>query len=192
MIVDNSNNSIDTGFTEVVTAANADGTYVVQSEPTNPSAIVNGTNYAIIAETQTYNTGQQTGYSFTAPGGATYSCTLDPHGSGPDFPIRVGQTWSLDYMDDCGGLPAVAYTQAGSVVDVESVTVPAGTYSTLKLQSTLTWMDAQGTTRTQSVTNWRDVVTSISVKQEISISYSGSLPSNGYAVRRTILLLSAT
>ena len=76
----------------------------------------------------------------------------------------------------------------GSVVDVESVTVPAGTYSAIKLQSTVTWTNSAGTTRTQTITNWRDVVTSVSVKQEISIAYSGTIPTTGYVVSREILL----
>jgi hypothetical protein len=49
------------------------------------------------------------------------------------------------------------YTQNGTVVDLESVTVPAGTFNALKLQSTVTWTNADRTTRQESVTNWRDV-----------------------------------
>jgi hypothetical protein len=75
---------------------------------------------------------------------------------------------------------------------VESVTVPAGMYSALKLESTLTWTDLAGTTRTQTITNWRDVNTLISVKQEISIAYSGTVPTTSYAVSREILLQSAS
>jgi carbohydrate-binding DOMON domain-containing protein len=67
----------------------------------------------------------------------------------------------------------ITYSQMGSVIDVELVTVPAGTFSAIKLQSTLTWTDTLGTTRTQTVTNWRDVATSIWVKEEISYAYSG-------------------
>jgi hypothetical protein len=52
--------------------------------------------------------------------------------------------------------------------------------------------DAQGTTRMQTITNWRDVVTLISVKQEISIAYSGTIPTAGYPVSRQILLQSAS
>jgi hypothetical protein len=82
----------------------------------------------------------------------------------------------------------VSYAQTGTVVDDESVTVPAGTFNAIKLESTLTWTDAQGTRRTQTVINWRDVLTSISVKQSISIAYSGTLPTTGYAVSREIIL----
>jgi hypothetical protein len=124
--------------------------------------------------------------------GAVITCTFDPHGFGPDFPVQVGQTWTLDYTYSCNSMAPTTYTQMGSVIDVESVTVPAGTFSAIKLQSTLTWTDTLGTTRTQTVTNWRDVATSISVKEEISYSYSGTLPTNGYPMSRVDLLLSTS
>jgi hypothetical protein len=188
-IVDNSNNTIEIGTTSTVTAVNSDGTYVIQTQPTNPSAIVNGTNYADPPATQTYTvSGQELTNVYT--NGAVFTCTFDPHGVGPDFPVRVGQTWTLDYTYGCNSFAPTAYNQMGSVIDVESVTVPAGTFTAIKLQSTLTWTDTLGTTRTQTVTNWRDVATSISVKEEISYAYSGTLPTNGYPMSRVDLLLS--
>jgi hypothetical protein len=190
-ITDNSNNTINVSFTDTVTAINADGTYVVSYQPSNPTAIVNGTNYGGPPETETFNaSGQETATVYT--NGALFTCTYDPHGIGPDFPLLVGQTWSLDFTYQCNAIAPLTYSQTGSVLDVESVTVSAGTYTALKLQSTVTWTDANGTTRTQTITNWRDVVTLVSVKQEISIAYSGSLPSNGYAVTREIQLMSTS
>jgi hypothetical protein len=47
-----------------------------------------------------------------------------------------------------------------------------------------------GTTLTQTVTNWRDIVTLVPVKTEISYAYSGTLPMNGYPMNRVELLLS--
>jgi hypothetical protein len=70
------------------------------------------------------------------------------------------------------------------------VSVPAGTFNAIKLQSTISWTDAQGTMRTQTITNWRDVLTSVSVKQSVSIAYAGTLPTNGYPVSRQIVLQS--
>jgi hypothetical protein len=52
----------------------------------------------------------------------------------------------------------------------------------LKLQSTLSWTDHQGTMHTQTITNWRDITTMYSVEEEISISYSGVPPAHGYPV----------
>jgi hypothetical protein len=188
-IVDNSNDTINIGTATTVAAVNSDGTYVMLTVPTNPTAIVNGTNYADPPMTQTYNaSGQELTNVYTS--GALVTCTFDPHGVGPDFPVQVGQTWTLDYTYGCNSIAPIAFHQKGSVSDVESVTVPAGTFSTIKLQSTVTWTDALGTTLTQTVTNWRDIVTSVPVKTEISYAYSGTLPMNGYPMNRVELLLS--
>lgn len=166
---------------------------VLQEDPNHESVIVNGTNYSVATETVTLNTsGQELSYT---PGGAVGEailCTFTPHGPGPDFPVIVGTSWTLDYTFACGTQTPTPYMQSGSVVDVESIAAPAGTYSALKLQSTLMWTDSQGTTRTQTITNWRDTATSVSVKQSITISYSGPLPTSGYPVSREIVLESAS
>jgi hypothetical protein len=190
-IVDNANSSILIGYTQTVTAVAADGTITeMQQSTTGSSTIVDGTNYAPLAETETYDgsSGQETSYTYTAASGDTVTCTYDPRDGGPDFPLRVAQTWTIDYTFACGSETPVTYQQTGSVVDVESVTVPGGTFTALKLQSTVTWTDLQGTTRTQTITNWRDIATSHSVKEDITIAVSGTLPTTGYPVSREILL----
>jgi hypothetical protein len=190
-IVDNANNTILIGYTQTVTAVAADGTITeMQQSTTGSSDSVNGTNYAPLTETETYDgsSGQETRYTYTAAGGDPVTCTYDPRDGGPEFPLRVAQTWTIDYTFACGSESAVTYTQTGSVVDAESVTVPGGTFTALKLQSTVTWTDLHGTMRTQTVTNWRDTATSHSVKENITIAVSGTLPTTGYAVSREILL----
>lgn len=193
VVVDNSNNSIDVGFSQTVQAVNADGSIMEMEESTTGgSAILNETNYAIPTETQSFNSeGQETSY-VNVTNSPSIMCTYDPHGDGPDWPLRVGQTWSLDYTLACGTAAAVSYAQSGSVVDVETVTVPAGTFTAIKLESTVTWTNSGGTTRTQTITNWRDVATSHSVKQVLSITVSGTPPSTGYAVSRQIQLESTS
>jgi len=190
-IVDNANNTILIGYTQTVMAVAADGTITeMQQSTTGSSIIVDGTNYALLTETETYDgiSGQETSYTYTAASGDAVTCTYDPRDGGPDFPLRVAQTWTIDYTFACGSESPVTYEQTGSVVDVESVTVPGGTFTALKLQSIVTWTDLQGTTRTQTVTNWRDTVTSHSVKEDITIVVSGTLPATGYAVSREIQL----
>ncbi len=186
-------NTINIGFSDSAATVNSDGTYtaLVQST-TGDSTIVNGTNYAVTTENENYtDSGQEIGYSFTAVTGMPVTCAYTPHGAGPDFPVQVGQTWQTDYTLSCdNGSAPVSYTQQGSVVDVESVTVPAGTFTALKLQSTITWTDADGTNRTETITNWRDTETLYTLKQQISIAVTGTLPDNGYAVSRSIELQS--
>jgi len=80
--------------------------------------------------------------------------------------------------------------QTGAVVDVESVTVPAGTYTAVKLQSTDVWTNADGTTITQTAFNWRDVDTTFSVQRTITRAYSGTLPTTGYEVTAQVVLQS--
>jgi hypothetical protein len=193
-IVDNENNSIELAYNETVLSANAEGSYVVlQEDPSHESVIVNGTTYSIETETVTLNaSGQQLSYTPGGGVGEAILCTFIPHGPGPDFPLSVGTSWTLDYTFGCGTQTPIPYMQNGSVVDVESIVVPGGTYSALKLQSTITWTDSQGTKRTQTITNWRDTATSVSVKQSITISYSGTLPTSGYPVSREIVLESTS
>jgi hypothetical protein len=192
-IVDNAGNTIDIGFSDTVTVVNSDGSYTaLEQSTTGDSTIVNGTNYAVTTETGNYNdSGQEISYSFTGETGALVTCTYAPHANGPDFPVQVGQTWQIAYTGSCdNGSASVSYTQQGIVVDVESITVPAGTFTALKLQSTVTWADAGGTTRIQTIINWRDTATLYSLKQRISIAVSGNLPTTGYPVSRSIELQS--
>ena len=83
-------------------------------------------------------------------------------------------------------------TQSGTVVDVESVTVPAGTFTALKLQSTIVWTDNNGTTHTQTSTNWLDTTSFHSVKQSSTYVDTGTPPADGYAVSRQIELQSTS
>jgi hypothetical protein len=194
-IVDNSDNTIHVGYTQTVTAVAADGTITEMQQSTTGSFIyTNGTNYEPLTETEIYDgsSGQETSYTYTDAGGNAVTCIYDPRDGGPDFPLRVGQTWAIDYTFACGSESPITYDQTGTVVDVESVTVPGGTFTALKLQSTVTWTDLQGTMRTQTVTNWRDVATSHSVKEDVTIAVSGTAPSVGYAVSRQILLESVS
>jgi hypothetical protein len=180
------------GYADETTAVESDGSYSQLSmSSSGMSAIVNGTNYATPTENQNYDAmGRET--SYTGSGATPVVCAFAPHGSGPNYPVMVGETWMLTFSVTCGSLSSVTYTQSGSVDGVESVTVPAGTYTALELHSTLTWTDAQGTTRTQTITNWRDVAASYSVKQTLSISYTGVLPTSGYAVSRELVLESTS
>lgn len=189
-IIDNEGNTIVETYSQTVTAVNLDGSYVVLEEDTTGNVIIeDDTTYNIPTETiDVNNNGQEMTYSFTNTNGATEVCTYSPHGPGPDFPLTVGQTWTLQYTLTCGSAAAVSHTQTGTVVDVESVTVPAGTYNALKLQTTDTSTNAKGTTITQTSTNWRDVVSGFSVQRNNTRAYSGTLPTTGYPVSIALVL----
>jgi hypothetical protein len=189
-IVDNDGNTIKLTETNTVLSVNPDGSYVTLSEePAGDTVVVNGTIYSRPPTTYFVdNAGQETSYSYTAPGtGEMVTCTFEPHGLGPDVPLHVGQTWTLEFTGQCGSAAPIMYTQSGSVVDVESVTVPAGTYMALKLQSTVTWTSPEGGMRTEMVTNWRNAVGLGSVRQAITYTYGAPLPTTGYPVSRQIV-----
>ncbi len=191
-IIDNSNNAINLTVSDTTTAVNPDGSWVeLENDPTNSSVTVDGTTYSITTESTTRNnSGQALFLTYTPSGGSLTTCTFAPHGGGPDYPLVAGKTWSITYTETCGASAPISYSQTGSVIDIETVTVPAGTYSTAKLQSTYIWTDKNGTTHTETLTNWRDPITGISVKSDAFFTYSGTALANGYPVTNSVVLQS--
>jgi len=190
--VDNSSNSITLTSQQTVTAVNKDGTFLVSIvDPSSTSVTVNGTTYAITPGVYTEDpTGHDLAVTFSPRGAPSYTCTYSPHGPGPAFPLSIGQTWQLIYDEACDGAAAIVYTQSGTVVDEETITVPAGTFSTVKVQSTITWTTPIGTNVTESVTRWLDANSGAGVKLNSVYSRSGTLPVNGYLVSQTVVLQS--
>jgi len=190
-IVDNSGNTINLTQTSTVLSINPDGSFVtLTEEPAGSVIVVDGTTWSTPPTTHTLNHfDQELSYFYTsATTGLVVNCAYDPHGLGPDGPLQVGQTWTLTFTAGCGTSTPITYTQTGSIVDVESVTVPAGTYMALKLQSTVTWTATDGGSRTETITNWRATNGLGSVKQEIAYAYGAPLPTTGYPVSRVIVL----
>jgi hypothetical protein len=193
-IVDNSNNTIIVGYMVTVTAVAADGVITEEQQSTTGGGnIIDGTDYSIPTETVTYNAfGREIGYTYPESDGSEGSCVYTPYAGGPMPPLTVGQTWQINYTRACNGNPSIDYSQQGNVTAVESVAVPAGMFTALKLQSTITWTDLAGTTHLETATNWLDIATFHTVKQSISYQYSGALPTAGYAVSRQIVLQSTS
>src|ERR1700726_3829742 len=113
-ITDNANNTVNETITQTVTTVNSNGSYVYTSEdPTGNSVVVDGTTSSIPTETvNSNNNNQVTSYSYVDSGGATVTCTYDPHGNGPDYPLVVGNTWNQHYTLTCGTAAATTYTQS--------------------------------------------------------------------------------
>ena len=108
-VVDNSNNTInDIGYMETVVSVAANGVITEQQQGTTNSATVNGTNYSVVDETQTYNSfGRETGYTYTESNGSPGACTYAPYAGGPMPPLTVGQTWQIDFTIVCNANPAI-------------------------------------------------------------------------------------
>jgi hypothetical protein len=190
-IIDNSSNTINLSYTDTVTAVNTNGTYVVlEADPNNNSTTVNGTTYAIQPDSITLNNSGQPLSSLN--NNTQIACTTSPHGAGPTYPIAIGNTWSINYTVTCGSNASTSYSQTGTVIDLESVTMPAGTYSSLKVQSAINFTDSNGTIHNQSFTTWRDSNTGAVLKQLVVYTYSGTPLTHGYPVTNTVVLQSGT
>ncbi len=216
-LVDDQSNTINQSYTATVTATTTTG--FTQSEIySSPSSFVGGALFPTLSHTDTLNNSGLTlsssynyGYSPPCARGAScvtlvasvsYTLIDSPYAGGAIFPLSVGQTWNTSYTQTCadngfngscsivGQNTAVTYTDKGSVVDVESVTVPAGTFNALKLQSTINFTNAAGTNITRNVTEWRDTNTGHVVKAISANTYSGTMPTTGYVVQRTVSLQS--
>jgi hypothetical protein len=188
---DSENSGVDIPITMQITAVNADGSFN-ESSVSNGVVTVNGISFGLPEYGSFNSQGQELSLTYPTSGGGTGMCTFDPHGAGPPFPIMVGQTWTLEYSYTCNGGVPISYTQNGTVVDVETVTVPGGTFSALKLESTLTWTDANGTTHQENVSNWRDVATLRSVKEVRQFSVSGTPPAGAVLVSEQLELQSTS
>lgn len=190
-IVDNASNTISLTLRETVTALNGDGSYVFTvSDPTNGSYTVDNATYSITPQTVTADSSGRTLSTATAVGGVNIVCTDTPYGSGPAYPASVGETWTTGYTESCTGGAALSYSDAGDIADAESLVVPAGTFATLKLQSTLAWTTPAGVNRTETITRWRDARNGLGVKEIVVESYSVAPSATGYAVTVTTELQS--
>lgn len=106
-IVDNANNTISIGYMQTVAAVAAGGIITEQLQSTSGTGdTVNGTNYSVLTETQTFNSsGRETSYTYIESNGSEGSCTYTPYGGGPPPPRTVGQTWQMNYTQICNGNP---------------------------------------------------------------------------------------
>lgn len=190
-IEDSNSNTLTLDLISQITVVNTDGSY---SDTYSGSDVVtiDGETFGATERRSFNGDGQELSYTYSTPNGGTGSCAFDPYGGGAPIPLYVDQAWQLQYTSSCNGNAPITYTQSGSVVDLESVTVPAGTFNALKLQSTITWTNSHNTTYQESITNWRDVMTLKTVKESITYTVSGTLPSEGYVTAETIELQSAS
>jgi hypothetical protein len=191
--VDNSSSIIQLTSQQTVTAVNADGSFVRNIvDPNGTSVVLNGTTYSIVPGDWSLDaTGHDTAVTFNPQSVSPTTCTYTPHGLGPVYPLTVGETWQLTYTYACQGGLTLTVTQTGQAMDVETVTVPAGSYSAIRLQSTVTWTTAIGTQVTETLTRWADAGSGQSLRETSQYAYGGTLPPNGHLASQTVVLQSA-
>ena len=190
-ITDNASNKINQSYTETVTAASATSFSQSIIDPTATSQVVNGTTYRIAPLSRTINaSGQVTAEIYNIDQTNPNSCTFTPSEGGVAYPLSIGQTWNAPWSERCSLTTPRTATDSGLVVDLETVTVPAGTFSTVKVQGVTSFQVATGSTLTQNTTQWRDVNTGLVVQLLDTYSYSGAVPSTGYATQIVTVLQS--
>jgi hypothetical protein len=167
-------------MTRRVNSMNPDGSYVFfQFDASN-------------TQTFTYNadaSGSIKSYLSTTPGAVT--CTYTPSQVRYINPSYVGLTYSGNYALICGnGQYAESYAVSETITAYEPVTVPAGTFNTLKSVMNTTVSNSTDTNVNGLVINetcWIDVVTTKNVKCVLTYNYAGTPPST-YTKTTTLVL----
>jgi hypothetical protein len=186
-LVDNLNNTLNRSITDDVTAVNADGSFAVHEEDPSHATVVSGaTDQTAYPTDLQYNAaGQQTGKVIAGASGSV-TCATTGGNEGAPSPLAVGAGWTSAFSQACAGGAGVAYTQSGTLAGIETITVAAGTFSAYKFVATTSWA-LNGITRTETSTRWRDAsgAETRTLKQEITVAYSGGTPAAGSPVSRT-------
>lgn len=192
-LVDNLSNTINRTLVENITAVNPDGTFTTSwIDPSNNSITTGVVNHTFYPQTSGDNSvAQKLNLTVTPPTGSPTNCVFSPHAGGASSPLTAGQNWAFSFTDTCGASSPIAFTESGTFVGTESITVPAGTFNAYKFQSTTTYT-LGGTTTTESVTQWRNAANtdSRSLKLVINYTYSGTAPAQGSLVSSTRVLQS--
>lgn len=186
-VTDNLGGTWNLTSVSTVYAVNADGSYSVKaSDPNVQVQPVNGNNYFIVAaDTTVDSTGLVVTNNITG-----VVCTGAVVGTTSGKSLQVGQTWSNTTTTTCSNAPSAPTSVAitGSVLALESVTVPAGNFTALKILRTLVSQNNSGGNLTETVTDWLDTVSGQTVKTTDTLAFSGTLPTGSYPVSRTIVL----
>lgn len=134
--------------------------------------------------------------SVSANGGVTAStlkndaaarCTYSPENIGAASPYQVGKAWDNSWTQTCGST-VTRGTNKGSIVAMESVTVPAGTFNAFKEVYVITTQQttpASDQVTTSNITCWRDADLKQYVKCDFALSYSVPAAAGADAVAST-------
>ncbi|ALM85394.1 hypothetical protein ASB57_22630 [Bordetella sp. N] len=167
-------------YTRETTVVNPDGSYT--SSSFNSANVVTDT-YTANAEgnrlTRTYVSGD--------PGSNGNLCTYTPSREWLNFPIYVGKTWSSTWQYACAfGYKETANLNA-TVLNAESVTVPAGVFNALRVQFNTALTDSNDSALTNGTTGtakyniatiaWYVPTLGQYVKFERTYTYTGAQPS---------------
>jgi hypothetical protein len=172
-----------------VNTVNSDGSFSYSE--TVPGGTVTGPNF-MAGDYSVDGTGHILRATLNPGTPGAISCTDSPRGSGPVFPLTVGVGWNSSYQSGpVLPLPAVtppgrqiyvitgcsfsaaSYTETGSVTDVESITVAAGTFIAVRLEITISWDVCPAGCR-ETITEWRDSSDGQLLKSAATYSYGSA------------------
>jgi hypothetical protein len=183
-LVDNLNNTVNRFVTEDVTAVRADGSFSVHEEDPSHNTLVSGvTDQTVYPTDFQYNAmSQPTSWVVSRPAGSV-SCAVTQGGAGAPSPLALGAGWNASWLETCGAGAGTAFTQTGTLVGTETVTVAAGTFKAFKFVASTT-RTVGGITRTETSTRWRDASggDTRTLKSESVFTYSGGTPPAGTPV----------
>jgi hypothetical protein len=187
-LVDNLNNTVDRTMVQDVGSVNADGSFTVHEEDPTHNRVVSGSvDQSLYPTDYQYNaSGQPTSWVVTSATGTTVNCAVTQGNPGAPSPLTAGQGWTVNYIETCGAGAGTAFAQSGTFAGLETITVAAGTFSAFKFTSTVT-RSVNGTTRTETVSRWRDASSADShvLKSTSVFTYSGATPVAGALVSET-------
>lgn len=188
-LVDNLNNTINRSLAVGITAVSPGAGYTAtEADPTNNRVATGAIDHSFYPTTYTYDAaGRATGWTLINASGLPVQCQVTgAQLAGAPSPLAEGQAWNATYTETCGGGAGLAYTQTGTFIGIESVTVPAGTFSAYKFVSTTSWT-VNGRMTTETVTRWRDTAPTGSrvLKSVAAFAYSGTAAPQGALVSET-------
>jgi hypothetical protein len=159
-----------TPFTDQVAIVDNAGTFYFNEYITTTGAVLD--SYHLDANRNTLKNGQ-----------CTYNPTLQNPLPTPRF---VGETSNTTSTFSCPNGEVVNIQQNANILDYETITVPAGTFKTLKAQIVSTITNGNGATTqiapyTATETCWHDIVTGFAVQCQSSRTFNPALPSSTIA-----------
>jgi hypothetical protein len=174
---------------------NADGSFSqYHYDPSGNSYTLGTVNHTIYPETiNNNNVGQVISYTYTPYNGTPVTGTYSPHNAAVPSPLTIGQTWTINStLNTTASTFTYSYSATGSFVGVESLTVPAGTFTAYKFQDVYTYLTSGGTLVTATGTMWKDATGTIPlyIKAIHTYTYSGAAPPQGSTVIDTSVLQS--
>ena len=188
---DNSNNVISWQLESKVLSSSVDGSYSASFVGNGGNTAVNGARYGTVNEVDTYDTSHAL-VSYTVQGATPLTCTYDTPLPPLPFGYPAGTAWPrvASHVQCSNGNAFNISRQEGSMIGVESVTVPVGTFSanTLQYKRVVTNLTTLGV-RTEQHTAWYDTVSGRLLQASTDFTYVNTNFTGGYLTHEIQTLL---